>query len=148
MKPQDEFLLKALRAAKDAQHIWPEYAACEAALESAWGTSKLATTANNLFGMKQHQHPVWETLSLPTREFLHNEWLTVTAQWVKYPDWKACFEDRMDTLHRMEVYSDALHAPDGKSFVQLVSQHWSTDPHRADKVLEIFHAHQGVLNGT
>jgi len=147
MIPQDEFLVKALAAAREANHVFPDYAAAEAALESAWGKSKLAVEANNLFGMKQHQHPLYETLGLPTKEFLHDEWLTVTAQWVKYPDWQSCFEDRMNTLRRMTVYSDALSAPDGPSFIKLVSAHWSTDPNRAEKVLETYRAHQGVLNG-
>ncbi len=50
---QDEFLSKACAAARSAGHIFPEYAACEAALESGWGMSGLAQKANNLFGQKQ-----------------------------------------------------------------------------------------------
>ena len=46
------------------------------------------------------------------------------------------------------LYGDALAAPDGESFVKLVSVHWSTDPNRAEKVLETCRAHQGVLLGT
>lgn len=50
---QEEFLQQAASAARRAGHIFPEYAACEAALESAWGHSELAREANNLFGQKQ-----------------------------------------------------------------------------------------------
>src|ERR1700761_5944697 len=74
-----EFLAKAVAAAKAAGHVWPEYAACEAALESAWGGSELAVQANNLFGQKQAHLPLagTETLTLPTREYLHGAWVTV-----------------------------------------------------------------------
>ena len=51
--PQDTFLRQASAAARAAGHIFPDYAACEAALESTWGQSRLAREANNLFGQKQ-----------------------------------------------------------------------------------------------
>ena len=51
--PQDSFLRQASAAARAAGHIFPDYAACEAALESTWGQSRLAREANNLFGQKQ-----------------------------------------------------------------------------------------------
>jgi flagellum-specific peptidoglycan hydrolase FlgJ len=46
-------------------------AACEAALESTWGASELATKGNNLFGQKQQVHPEFGTLHIPTREFIN-----------------------------------------------------------------------------
>lgn len=151
MNFQEEFLLKALGAAKDAQHVFPDYTAAEAALESAWGRSALATQANNLFGRKaSHVVPEGtETIQMPTKEYLHGEWVTVPALWIKFSSWEDCFHDRMAVLHRLpSLYSEALSAPDGKTFIELVSTHWSTDPDRAAKVLEIYVAHQGVLNGT
>src|SRR6185369_1818553 len=105
---QIEFLNKAAAAARQAGHVYPEMAACEAALESAWGKSGLAVTDNNLFGMKQHTHPAYGTHVLPTKEFVGVEkdtldgfadgWITTKANWVSYPNWAACFTDRMDTL--------------------------------------------------
>ncbi|HZU08351.1 MAG TPA: glucosaminidase domain-containing protein, partial [Pseudacidobacterium sp.] len=58
MTMQETFLQKAYQAAAAAGHIFPEYAACEAALESGWGLSHLATEANNLFGQKQAHPPL------------------------------------------------------------------------------------------
>ena len=144
----DNFLLRALASAKQAAHIWPEYAACEAALESNWGRSELATNANNLFGRKVSlKRPnKFGELDLPTKEFLHGEWVHVMARWVKYPDWYSCFADRMTLLRDLEsLYGDALSAYTGEDFVKLVSAHWSTDPQRAEKVLEIYEAHKGVF---
>lgn len=162
MTPHEEFFATCLNAARAAGHLYPEMAACEAALESAWGSSQLARSANNLFGMKQHQHPIFGTLSLPTREFIGVDkerqmtvqdgkldgWIATSADWVKYPDFVSCFRDRMATLQRLAPkfphYAAALSAKTGEEFVREVSQTWSTDPHRADKVLMINRARLGL----
>jgi flagellum-specific peptidoglycan hydrolase FlgJ len=136
------FLSSASAAAAAGGCIWPDFAACEAALESGFGKSTLARQDNNLFGMKQHKHPVFETVSLPTEEFLQGHWVRVNADWVKYPAWSDCFADRMATLRRLspsyEHYAAALSATDGVTFVREVSKTWSTDPNRAQKVLDIY----------
>jgi flagellum-specific peptidoglycan hydrolase FlgJ len=138
------FLDRAAKAAEDAGCIFPTMAACEAALESGYGTSQLARNDNNLFGMKQHKHPIYGTHMLPTREFVNGSWIVTNAPWISYPDWPSCFKDRQDTLVRLstvdgfEHYMDALNAPDCISYVKAVSASWSTDPHRADKVIAIY----------
>jgi flagellum-specific peptidoglycan hydrolase FlgJ len=136
-------------AAKDGGHTWPEYAACEAALESGFGQSLLARADHNLFGTKQHTHPIYGTHNIPTREFLDpdgpgpedKQWVMVNAAWITYPNFAACFDDRMTTLGRLRRmyphYDAALRATDGQTFVHEVSQTWSTDPERASKVLDI-----------
>lgn len=142
---QLQFLAKAAAAAKQAAHIFPEMAACEAALESGYGRSGLAITDNNLFGMKQHQHAIYGTHILPTKEFENGEWITTQARWIHYPGWATCFFDRMVTLNRLasekgfEHYAAALTAKDAETYVRAVSAKWSTDPHRAEKVLAIYH---------
>jgi flagellum-specific peptidoglycan hydrolase FlgJ len=148
---QEEFLRKAGDAARAAGHIFPEFAACEAALESGWGMSELAVTANNLFGQKQ-AHPALsgtETISLPTREYLHGTWTTVQASWVKFANWQTCFEERMRLLKALEHayphYAAALAAKTGEEFIDAVSKSWSTDPARAGKVLAIYDRHHAVF---
>jgi len=137
------FLIQALRAAGSAKHPWPEYAACEAALESAWGMSSLALKDCNLFGMKQKRHPIYGTAALPTREFLHGHWVHITADFVVYPGWSACFEDRVFTLRKLAPvyphYAAALAARDGQTYITEVSKSWSTDPGRAHSVTVIHH---------
>jgi flagellum-specific peptidoglycan hydrolase FlgJ len=148
MTMQETFLQKAYQAAEDAGHIFPEYAACEAALESGWGLSHLATEANNLFGQKQAHPPLagTETISLPTREYLHGAWTTIQANWIKFPDWAACFAGRMRLLKSLAAawphYSAALSARTGEAFIHEVSKSWSTDPQRAGKVLAIYDRHR------
>jgi flagellum-specific peptidoglycan hydrolase FlgJ len=145
--PQDNFLRQASAAARAAGHIFPDYAACEAALESTWGQSRLAREANNLFGQKQsaEPHPDIASIDMPTQEFLHGQWVTVTAHWTRFADQAACFGARMALLRRLEhsypAYARALAAATGEVFIEEVSRAWSTDPQRAAKVLAIHRQH-------
>ena len=131
-------------------HIFPEYAAAEAALESNWGQSRLAREANNLFGQKARKNNPYGELSIDTREFLNGEWVTVPAHWIAYPDVATCFKDRMATLERLQHayphYGLALNALNGTIYVTEVSQTWSTDPTRAEKVLSIHNQYFGNSN--
>jgi flagellum-specific peptidoglycan hydrolase FlgJ len=148
---QDDFLHRASTAARAAGHIFPDYAACEAALESGWGMSQLAIEAHNLFGQKQAHPPLpgAETISLPTREYLHGAWTIVQASWIRFSGWQACFEERMRLLQSLQLayphYAAALAAKTGEEFIDQVSRSWSTDPQRAGKVLAIHDAHRDVL---
>jgi flagellum-specific peptidoglycan hydrolase FlgJ len=147
---QRDFLMRAAAEAVRANLAFPTMAACEAALESSWGNSELASEDSNLFGMKQHAHPVYGTINLPTREWqngpdghaVDGRWITVAAKWVKYPDWRACFADRLATLERLSNayphYAAALKAQDAETYIAEVSKSWSTDPQRAAKVLSIY----------
>ena len=149
--PQAQFLVRAAAAARAAGHLYPDFAACEAALESGWGHSRLAVEANNLFGQKQAHPPLpgTESLSLPTREFLHGAWVPVQANWVKFADWESCFRERMSLLRSLARawpnYRCALAAESGEQFITEVSHTWSTDPARACKVLSVYDAHRAVL---
>lgn len=136
------WLLDTANQALEAKHIHPCMAACEAALESAFGTSALARLGLNLFGMKQHAHPVYGTLNLPTREFDNGEFVPKFQAWVQYDNVAECFADRMETLMRLRDvyphYQAALTASDPQAYIREVSATWSTDPQRADKVLAIY----------
>jgi flagellum-specific peptidoglycan hydrolase FlgJ len=118
--PQDSFLSQASAAARAAGHIFPDYAACEAALESTWGRSRLAREANNLFGQKESTETIdgVGTLALPTQEYLNGRWVTVIARWARFADQSACFRARMAVLRRLQqsypAYGRALAAPPAK----------------------------------
>ncbi len=147
-----DFLQRAFLAAQAAQHIFPDMAAAEAALESGYGRSQLAIQDRNLFGCKQHVHPIYGTHSLPTREFLGGEWKSVEANWITYPDWQSCFADRMATLQRLASvyphYQNALAASSAVTYINEVSMTWSTDPNRATKCLAIYDACAGDWSAT
>ena len=130
------------QAAEDAGHPWPKYAACEAAEESYFGQSQLAKLGHNLFGVKAYAGSPYGELMMPTKEFINGEWIAKPAYFVSFPDFKTAFVNRMSILTRLQYkyphYAAALAAPDGETFVREVSQTWSTDPHRADKVLAYY----------
>jgi hypothetical protein len=147
---QEDFLRAACDSAGAAGHIFPEYAACEAALESNWGQSALARRAFNLFGQKASgAAPPESVLLLPTQEFLEGRWVTVMARWARFPDFAACFGARMALLRRLQsrypAYRRALAAVNGEVFVTEVSRGWSTDPQRAAKVLALHRLHGACL---
>lgn len=149
---QTKFLKDAYEGAKAAQHIFPAIAACEAALESSWGLSRLARDANNLFGQKASHDFTGAVITLPTSEYLqHGGWTTITATWVKFKAVEDCFRERMAILQRLAPhyphYASALAANSPEEFVAEVSMSWSTDPARAEKCLEIFRAHKEYLIG-
>lgn len=149
------FLHRAFSAAKVSGHIFPDYAACEAALESNWGRSELCVKGNNLFGSKLPSDRIipktWGAIVMPTKEFLHDKWVTIEAKFVAYPGWTNSFTDRMYTLNLLSSsyphYANALKATSGQEFVEEVSKSWSTDPLRAKKVEEIHNVHKGVFSG-
>jgi flagellum-specific peptidoglycan hydrolase FlgJ len=149
LQPDQIEFIKSVSVAAVGVHIWPAYAACEAADESFWGASQLCKQANNIFGTKQHVHPIFGTFNLPTKEFLSHQWTVVDAAWVKYPSLKDAFQDRMNTLQALATsyahYSNALAAATGERYVSEVSLTWSTNPTRAGDVLAIFGAHSSLL---
>src|SRR5580704_2930951 len=102
--------------------------------------------------MKQHSHPIYGTHALPTREFLNGEWVATEANWIVYPDWASCFADRMASLKRLASvyphYAAALAAGSATTYVMQVSQSWSTDPERGEKVLAIYDACAGDWDAT
>jgi hypothetical protein len=110
MAMQDDFLLKACEAARTAGHVFPEYAACEAALESAWGMSRLAVEANNLFGQKQSHPPLGESLDLPTKEYLHGRGSGCPLRGRSFPTgpaallhvWRCWSDSAKPTLHTQQ----------------------------------------------
>jgi flagellum-specific peptidoglycan hydrolase FlgJ len=146
---QLQFLQKEAGAAATASHLWPEFAACEAAVETAWGTSRLYLQGCNIFGEKQHEQPIFKTVTLPTREMEAGQWITVDAAFIWFPTTIESFVSRMKTLRRLAAtypeYAAALAATSGEDFVTQVSKRWSTDPQRAVKVLEIYSAHRNVF---
>lgn len=146
---QAQTLVDTFQQAKESGHLFPAYAACEVMVETGWGTSQSYLQGNNCFGEKQTHPPVFETVSLPTREYLHGEWVTINADFIKYPTIADSFRHRMQTLERLAPnyieYANALCAQTGEAFVTEVCKKWSTDPSRAATVLAIYRAHKDLL---
>jgi hypothetical protein len=151
---QAAFLVKSVAAGRASAHPFPDYAACETALESTWGTDKLTVQGNNLFGEKAGDPslPAGQCIYCDTREEgPHAHWYTEhNVAWPKFASWTACYDARLRLLQRLAAkypatYGAALQAKTGELFVTLVSRTWSTWTGRAAAVLEIYNAHRNLL---
>ena len=139
-----EFLHRALAAARAARtpalRFNPVIAAAQAALESNWGRSQLATRANNIKGVKAGRSWRGEVLELPTREQRPDgSWYTTVARWRVYRDWAHAFEDYGALIERVYPHA-ALVADDPRAFLEaLVSGtlRYATDLDYVSKVWRI-----------
>lgn len=146
---QQQALRSAYAAARQAEVLFPNAQACEVMVETTWGTSQLFLKGNNAFGMKQHAQPLYDTITMPTKEFLNGAWVTIDAPFVKYPTLADCFADRMATLRKLAPnyphYAAALTATNPEDFLTEVSLTWSTGPTRGASCIAILHAHSDLL---
>jgi len=151
MNPQDFIGLigPAAQASAKKTCVPASFTVAEAALESGWGTSRLAREGRNLFGVKAD--PSWhgEVLALNTREFLHGTWVMVPARWRKYADWQGCMDDHAAFLHQNRRYALCFECTTGEAFARAVSRAgYATDPDYAAKLIAIIGQHQlGSLDG-
>jgi flagellum-specific peptidoglycan hydrolase FlgJ len=141
---KEEFISAAIPAAREASRtsgLPVGVAVAQAALESAWGNSQLSREANNYFGIKAHGSH--EHVELPTTEVINGTVVRVAARFAKYASMAECFADRDRLILKMAYYAEArgcAAAPD--AFVRALALHWATDPHYADKVLNVYRANK------
>lgn len=99
---QNAFLNKAARQAQKASKkygLYPSVMIAQAILESNWGTSTLATEANNLFGIKGGEDWAGQVYSARTREEnKKGKSYYITANFRKYSSFEQSFEDNGNKL--------------------------------------------------
>lgn len=145
MKP-DEFIAAILPAAKKSELISlipAAFTVAEAALESGWGTSGLSVSAKNLFGVKADSSWHGDIVTLPTREFINKQWLSVDAKWRKYATWQACIDDHAMFLVVNKRYQSAFTVRnDVVAFTRAIANAgYATDPKYAEKILSVIKCH-------
>lgn len=125
---REAFLQQALTAAREARstnkhRFCPIIAAAQAALESNWGRSRLATEANNLKGVKAGSSWKIPVIELPTQEQRPDgSWYTTIARWRKYDSWAHAFEDYGALIERLYAHAAEV-ADDPRAFLeQLVAK--------------------------
>ncbi|WP_080833086.1 glycoside hydrolase family 73 protein [Cohnella massiliensis] len=110
----------------------------QAALESNWGRSGLTQKANNLFGIKG-TGPAG-SVTMPTREVVNGQTVTVDAAFRAYHDWSQSIADHSLLLTRPR-YAKVLNA-DGKTAARAAAAAgYATDPNYADKLIAIMDAY-------
>ena len=135
------------RLAPEAQSLQAQYGVkasisiAQAALESDWGRSELAAKYNNFFGVKASAGMPSVTLS--TKEFVNEEWVTVNAAFRTYADWRSSMTDHAlllvnGTSENPQRYQAVLQATDYKTAAYaLVSGGYATDPGYAEKIIRM-----------
>ena len=145
MKPQD--FINAIKddavASAVKTNVYASFSIADAALESAWGTSKLSVQGHNLFGVKADSSWTGDTISFRTREFLNKKWVFVNALWRKYPSWLGSFTDHAEFLRDNKRYEKAFLADNVEEFtIAIANAGYATDPIYASKIISIIKQHQ------
>jgi flagellar protein FlgJ len=131
----------AARASHLASGIPASFTLAQAALESSWGASKLASAAHNLFGVKADKGWKGPTLAMPTAEYENGQRVMVTALWRLYPTWDACLADRVEFFKRNKRYAACFKETTGEGWCRAVAAAgYATDPQYAEKLM-------GVIRG-
>lgn len=100
---QDIFIKKVKDGAIAGWHegkILPSVTIAQACLESGWGTSELATKANNLFGIKAKDDWKGESYTVRTAEYdKNNKKFYIDAAFRKYRNWQTSLVDHAKFFH-------------------------------------------------
>ncbi|KRN27276.1 N-acetylmuramidase [Lactobacillus selangorensis] len=130
-------------------HILPSITLAQAALESNWGQSSLASRYHNLFGVKSEDPANSQVLT--TREYVNGEWQEVHARFRVYANDDASLLAHAQLLANgtdwnPQQYSDVLQATNYRTAAQALSDDgYATDPSYAEKlinVIETYHLSQ------
>ena len=119
------------QAAKDAGAKYPECVAAQWALESGWG--KHTSGENNFFGLKGTGS------NFETKEFLDNQWVTVTDSFIDFPSLRSCVEYLVKHWYKdYKTYSGVNRANSPEECARLlVKERYATDPAYSKKLIEI-----------
>lgn len=135
-----ESIAEAARAEQRKHRLFASVTIAQAALESAWGQSKLAREAHNLFGIKGVGPAGY--VEMPTWEVVNGQRVQTTARFRRYNSRAECIEDRSRILTTLSRYRDVLEAgtPELQSRA-LQECGWATDPQYGAKLLAIILQH-------
>lgn len=91
---------------EDCKHsgILASLTAAQAFIESNKGNSGLTVNANNLFGMKGKYNGAYVVMN--TKEFINNQYVTIPAEFRKYPSWKESIADHSALFNRADRYKN------------------------------------------
>lgn len=132
----------AAQASAKTTKVPASFVVAQAALESAWGTSRLSLEGKNLFGVKADKGWKGPVITMPTREFVGGKWITVLAPWRKYATWLDCINDHADFFIKNPRYKPCFSCETAEGFAEAVANAgYATDPQYAQKVISVMRAH-------
>lgn len=117
---QNSFLQAAIPQAQAAAYkygVYPSVMLAQAILESGWGQSQLAQAPNyNLFGIKGSYNG--QSVNMNTGEYGKNGYYNTNAQFKKYPNYEASFEDNGATIRNNPQYYISVWLENAASYQQ------------------------------
>jgi flagellum-specific peptidoglycan hydrolase FlgJ len=152
---RDGFLVQIVRAAESVvragKRIHPQATAAHAAVESAFGTSQLATLAKNVWGVKAvgQRTDYWDgrTVTMRTWEVYDGVRVEVDAAFRAYDSWAQAIGDYAGVIER--VYPAAVAGADRDlpflAGLFLGERKWATDPLAFSKSAQVIAQYSGIL---
>lgn len=104
----DAIIPTALQLSQE-YNLFPSVMVAQAALESGWGSSSLASQYNNLFGVKGSYQG--DSINLPTQENYGNGLIGVNAGFRAYPSWNESLQDYAQLLAQGIAGNSEFYAP-------------------------------------
>ena len=131
--------IQRIASAAYSPDILPSVTIAQAALESGWGTSELATHANALFGIKADKRWSGRTYEIKTKEWYDgNEPVIIVDTFRAYSTWKESIADHTAFLTASPRYRYVIGEQDYKKACKaLQAAGYSTDPDYANKLIRL-----------
>lgn len=139
---QARFIMDAVEPAQASQRetgVPASVTIAQAALESDWGRSRLATVGHNYFGIKASSGPgPAGVINMQTGEVLNGRSVTVTAGFRAYHNMEESFADHGQFLRKNQRYAACFETKDPKEFARrLKAAGYATDPQYATKLINL-----------
>ena len=126
------------QACQRASGIPASFTLAQAALESAWGASKLSQRAYNLFGVKADRSWKGPTIWMDTAEVINGKRVIVNAPWRAYATWADCLLDRAAFFRKNGRYSKCFAETTGAGWARAIAlAGYATDPDYAAKLIAV-----------
>ena len=141
-----ERLVPHAQELQDGYGVLPSIILGQAILESNWGKSTLASKYNNLFGIKAYGDQ--KKVSLETKEFVNEEWITIQGDLKVYDSWEQSMDDHTQLFVQGVDWNPALYekvitATNYQEAAQALQEAgYATDPGYAQKIIQVIETYQ------
>ncbi|HGH4037966.1 glycoside hydrolase family 73 protein [Enterococcus sp. C76] len=141
-----ERLVPHAQELQDGYGVLPSIILGQAILESNWGKSTLASKYNNLFGIKAYGDQ--KKVSLETKEFVNEEWITIQGDFKVYDSWEQSMDDHTQLFVQGVDWNPALYekvitATNYQEAAQaLQDAGYATDTGYAQKIIQVIETYQ------
>lgn len=140
MSAESDFLTAAFTAAKAAGHLFPDWAACEAAHASKFGTTEAAIKGNNLFDFRVPAKRMPGTLTIPMEQ------AGKLKMRLRFASWEDCFRHRQGWFEAVTMFYLVRRAKTGEDYIAEMNKLASDPENYGVKVKAIHEANEVLFN--